>query len=99
MDPPTRRRYPPASRLACLPRAAPPTRSPATGQAQHPYRAGTRARSRVKLALFDRDGGGEDLLIEGRYSRPPVGPDGVDRAVHGGDALVVAVLVVQLSAA
>src|SRR5215475_15180751 len=53
----------------------------------------------LKLALFDRDGGGEGLLIEGCYSRPPVGPDGVDRAVHGGDALVVPVLVVQLSAA
>src|SRR5262249_13526868 len=48
---------------------------------------------RVKLALFGRDGGGEDLLIEGRHGGPPVGPDGVDRAVHGGDALVVPVLV------
>src|SRR5215468_11020377 len=54
---------------------------------------------RVELALFDRDGGGEDFLTEGRHGGPPVGPDGVDRAVHGGDALVVPVLVVQLSAA
>jgi hypothetical protein len=41
--------------------------------------------------LFDRNGGCEDFLIEGRHGGPPVGPDGVDRAVHGGDALVVSV--------
>src|SRR3984893_10288375 len=49
--------------------------------------------------LFDRNGGGEDFLIEGRRGGPPVGPDGVDRAVHGGDALVVAVLVAEVGAA
>src|SRR5579859_431280 len=49
--------------------------------------------------LFDRDGGCEDFLIKGRHGGPPVGPDGVDRAIDGGDALVVAVLVAEIGAA
>src|SRR5262249_56479264 len=52
---------------------------------------------RLKLALFGRDGGGEGLLIEGRDSRPPVGPHRVDRAVQGGGALPTPVLAVPLS--
>src|SRR5258708_26895632 len=49
--------------------------------------------------LFDSNGGCEDFLIEGRHGSPPVGPDGVDRAIYGGDALVVAVLVTKVGAA
>src|SRR6266567_9518844 len=49
--------------------------------------------------LFERNGGREDFLIEGRHGGSPVGPDGVDRAIHDGDALVVAVLVAKVSAA
>src|SRR5262249_57069620 len=60
---------------------------------------GGRPAGRVRRGLFAGAGGGEGPLIEGRDTRPPVGPHRVDRAVHGGDALVVPVLVVQLSAA
>src|SRR5258708_35905363 len=49
--------------------------------------------------LFDSNGGCEDFLIEGRHGSPPVGPDGADRAIYGGDALVAAVLVSNVGAA
>src|SRR5260370_42656521 len=49
--------------------------------------------------LFDSNGGCEDFLIEGRHGSPPVGPDGVDRAIYGGDALVVAGLLTKVRAA
>src|SRR5215831_13959368 len=49
--------------------------------------------------LFDRNGGCEDFPVEGGHRGPPVGPDGVDRAIHGSDALVVAVLVAEVGAA
>src|SRR5690348_14332770 len=52
----------------------------------------------------ERDGRGEDLLVEVRRdarvrSRSPVGPDGPRDSTEHADALVVAVLVVKLSAA